>query len=277
MATYLKDEHKLSLVVACNLVTLPRASYYRKKQHQSDDAEIISEIKTLASKHKRWGCDKMVAYLKNKGKPWNHKRIRRVYIEMGLNISCKPKHHYVKNEPEYLFQPIYKNVCWSLDFMSDALLSGTKFRTMNLIDDYNRKALGIAIDFSMPAVFVTSKLDEWCKVHGYPEMLRTDNGPEFISSHFQEWAEGHGIQLRRIQPGKPAQNGYIERFNRTYRGDILDSNQFTSLQQVQKLSDDWIVEYNTIRPHQSLKNLSPDTFAEKREKQLEKISTKTEG
>ncbi|QGP49732.1 putative transposase OrfB [Piscirickettsia salmonis] len=115
------------------------------------------------------------------------------------------------------------------------------------------------------------------KVHGYPEMLRTDNGPEFISSHFQEWAEGHGIQLRRIQPGKPAQNGYIERFNRTYRGDILDSNQFTSLQQVQKLSDDWIVEYNTIKPHQSLKNLSPDTFAEKREKQLEKISTKTEG
>ncbi|WP_129556675.1 DDE-type integrase/transposase/recombinase [Piscirickettsia salmonis] len=77
--------------------------------------------------------------------------------------------------------------------MSDALLSGTKFRTMNLIDDYNRKALGIAIDFSMPAVFVTSKLDEWCKVHGYPEMLRTDNGPEFISSHFQEWAEGHGF------------------------------------------------------------------------------------
>ncbi|QNR82221.1 IS3 family transposase [Piscirickettsia salmonis] len=88
LATYLKDEHKLSLVVACNLVTLPRASYYRKKQHQSDNAEIISELKTLASKHKRWGCDKMVAYLKNKGKPWNHKRIRRVYIEMGLNISC---------------------------------------------------------------------------------------------------------------------------------------------------------------------------------------------
>ncbi|WP_196215363.1 integrase core domain-containing protein [Piscirickettsia salmonis] len=169
------------------------------------------------------------------------------------------------------------NHCWSLDFMSDTLSNKRKFRTLNVIDDYNRECLLIEPAFSLPSMVVTRLLDQVAESKGYPEVIRSDNGPEFISSDFTKWAEQHNILLHHIQPGKPAQNGFIERFNRTYRGDILDCNQFTSLQQVQKLSDDWIVEYNTIRPHQSLKNLSPDTFAEKREKQLEKISTKTEG
>jgi putative transposase len=206
--------------------------------------------------------------------PWNHKRIRRIYNELALNIRVKPKRHFAKISPERLFQPIYKNVCWSIDFMSDALIGGIKFRTLNVIDDYHRKAIGIAIAFSMPAKYVTEQLDKWCQRYGYPEMIRTDNGPEFVSMHFQNWAKQRKIKLRHIQPGKPAQNGFVERFNRTYRGDVLDANQFFSLQEVISITQEWIVEYNTIRPHQALNNLPPEIFAMNREKYIQNNFTK---
>ena len=274
VASYINSHYKISITRSCQLSSLARSNYYREKQRKPVDDEIVSTLKRLASQHKRWGCDKMTAYLRNQEKPWNHKRIRRIYTQLALNIKVKPKRHFAKVSPECLFQPIYKNVCWSIDFMSDALIGGTKFRTFNAIDDYNRKAIGIAVAFSMPATFVTKQLDEWCAIHGYPEMLRTDNGPEFISAHFQKWAAQHKIQLRHIQPGKPAQNAFIERFNRTYRGDVLDANQFGSLNEVEAITQPWIIEYNTIRPHQSLANLPPDQFAAKREHYIERILMK---
>ena len=268
IARYINAQYKVSISKACHLSSLARANYYRQKQRKPVDDEIATTLKELASRHKRWGCDMMVAYLKNQGKPWNHKRIRRIYTKLALNIRVKPKRHFAKVSPERLFQPIYKNVCWSIDFMSDALIGGVKFRTLNVIDDYHRKAIGIAVAFSMPATFVTAQLDKWCAIHGYPEMIRTDNGPEFISTHFQQWAKQHNIQLRPIQPGKPAQNAFIERFNRTYRGDVLDANQFSSLQEVEAITQPWLIEYNTIRPHQALANLPPEKFAAKREKHI---------
>ena len=120
----------------------------------------------LASKHKRWGCDKMTAYLKNEGKHWNHKRMHRIYQELELPFRNRPKPNFSKKEPETLFQPLAKNICWSMDFMSDALEGGIKFRTLNVIDDYHRKIIGIAIAFSMPAEFVTEQMDNWCKLTG---------------------------------------------------------------------------------------------------------------
>ena len=269
LVSYMNSHYKISINRGCQLLALAKATYYREKQRKPIDDEIGATLKTIASRHKRWGCDKMIAYLKNEGKPWNHKRIRRIYNKLALNIRVKPKRHFAKVSPERLFQPIYKNVCWSIDFMSDALIGGIKFRTLNVIDDYHRKAIGIAVAFSMPATFVTAQLDKWCAIHGYPEMIRTDNGPEFISSHFQNWAKLHNIQLRHIQPGKPAQNAFIERFNRTYRGDVLDANQFSSLQEIEIINKAWIIEYNTIRPHHALGNLAPDKFADKRKQHIE--------
>lgn len=272
---YIKENHRISVYRSCKLMDLSCASYYRKRQrHSLEDREIIEALRQLASRHKRWGCDKMIAYLKNAGKSWNHKRIRRIYKESGLNIRIKPKRHFKKTQPEYLFQPVFRNVCWSMDFMTDALIGGIKFRVLNVIDDYNRKAIGIASAFSMPATFVTRQLEQWCYIHGYPEMMRTDNGPEFISKHFQDWAATHNIQLRTIQPGKPAQNGFIERFNKTFRQDILDANHFYSLQEVQYSSNAWLVEYNTIRPHEALGNLAPDIFEAKRQEYFVKNLSK---
>ena len=272
LANYLHTTHPLSKRRACRLVMLSSTSFYRRITTSLEDDEIKQALSELAARQKTWGCDKMIAYFKNKGQPWNHKRIHRLYKELGLNIRIKPKRRFNKTTPEYLSQPIYKNVCWSLDFMSDALDSGTKFRTLNVIDDYNREALRIIAAFSIPATMVTRTLDDVGKQHGYPCSIRIDNGPELIAKHFKQWAMQRHITLRYIQPGKPAQNGLIERFNRTYRQDVLDANLFSSLQAVQELTDQWVVDYNTIRPHEALGNRSPKQFEKYRSTIVQKMA-----
>jgi putative transposase len=153
--------------------------------------------------------------------------------------------------------PDRPNICWSIDFMSDSLVSGKKFRAFNVIDDFNREVLWIATDTSMPAVRVIRVLDQIAAIHGYPEKIRSDNGPEFLSHKIRDWAFQHNLTWLFIQPGKPAQNAFIERFNRTFREDILDAYLFNSILEVQDMSFDWMEMYNSVRPHESLANLSP--------------------
>ena len=198
-------------------------------------------------------------------KGWNHKRVYRVYCELGLNIRIKPRKRIPKGEAKMLIQPIAKNICWSIDFMSDALACGRRIRTLNVIDDYNREGLMIDPALSLPAKYVTSLLDQLADQRGYPEYIRVDNGPEYASSVFKDWASKHNILLNFIQPGKPAQNGFIERFNRTYREDVLDMNIFTNLQEVRRVTRDWLDDYNNERPHESLAGLPPAEFARRRQ------------
>ena len=214
----------------------------------------------LASAHVRWGFDKMMSRIRNLGYKWNHKRVYRIYCEMGLNIRIKPKKRLPRREATALIQPIKQNICWSVDFMSDVLESGQRFRTLNVIDDYNRHALLIKPSLSMPAVYVTQLLDQVIDTQGKPEIIRVDNGPEYISAVFKDWANQKGIFIQYIQPGKPAQNGFIERFNKTYRQDILDMYIFSSIDEVEQLTNDWMDTYNNIRPHESLGNLTPSEF-----------------
>ena len=149
--------------------------------------------------------------------------------------------------------------------MTDVLQSGQKFRTLNVIDDYNREVLLIAPSYSLPSRRVTQLLDQVADERGYPDMIRCDNGPEYASSEFKAWAEERGILIHFIQPGKPAQNGFIERFNRTYREDILDMYLFESLGEVNQLTKRWMQSYNEERPHESLGNVAPVDFARARE------------
>ena len=146
---------------------------------------------------------------------------------------------------------------WSMDFMSDRLYNKVRFRTFNVIDDFNREILGIDVNTCMPASRVVRYLDQLAAWHGYPVKIRVDNGPEFTSSQFVDWACQHGIKIDYIKPGCPYQNAYIERFNRTYRDDILDLYIFNSLQEVKKLTEDWITLYNHERPHDSLNDMTP--------------------
>lgn len=202
----------------------------------------------------------MCRVIRSYGYIWNHKRIRRVYCGLGLNLRKKPKKRLPTREAKALLQPLKPNYCWSIDFMSDALTNGQRFRTFNIIDDFNREALGILVSKYLPSNCITNYLDFIAQFRGYPLIIRTDNGPEFIAKDFVIWAIKHQITINYIQPGKPAQNAYIERFNRTYREDILDIYLFETTDEVQRITDQWLIDYNQKRPHESLKNLSPVEF-----------------
>ena len=156
-----------------------------------------------------------------------------------------------------------------MDFMHDCLSNGRKFRTFNVIDDFNREVLNITIDNSISSKRVVRQLDQLIEWRGKPEFIRVDNGPEFIAQVLGQWCEDHQIELDFIQKGKPSQNGYVERFNRTYREDILDLYLFESLSQVRELTSEWMWSYNNERPHSSLADLPPTAFMLKNRKLYE--------
>lgn len=176
-------------------------------------------------------------YLRNQGYQWNHKRIRRIYREMGLNLRIKPKKRLPSRDPKPLVQPKAAKISWSLNCMSESLEDGRSFRTLNIMDDFNREALCIVIDTSIHALQVVRTLDMVASWRGYPRELRIDNEPELISHLLASWAEGHQVTLAFIEPGKPAQNGYIERLNRTYREDVLDTFIFGSLREARDITE----------------------------------------
>ncbi len=144
-----------------------------------------------------------------------------------------------------------------MDFMSDGLRDGRTIRTFNVIDDYNREGLGIEVDFSLPAPRVIRALDQIIEWRGKPAALRCDNGPEYISQALVAWANEHRITLIYIQPGKPTQNAYIERFNRTARHEWLDLHSFVSLEHAQDLATQWLWLYNNERPNTAIGGVPP--------------------
>jgi putative transposase len=159
-----------------------------------------------------------------------------------------------------LLQPLVPNLHWSMDFMMDNLRDGKKFRTLNVIDDFNREALAIVPSKSITAKRVVMELEQLIDWRGKPEKIRVDNGPEFIAEVLKAWTEKKNIELKFIEPGKPAQNGYIERFNRTFRDEILSMHLFESLDHVQQKANQWICKYNNKRPHRSLNRMTPRAF-----------------
>lgn len=251
-------------------MSISKTGYYHKPKKSTQDNEIKGYLKVLAEDHKRWGFEKMRLKAKADGQIWNHKRLYRVYCELGLNIRIKPRKRIPKGEAKMLLQPLDSNICWSMDFMSDSLCCGRKFRTLNVIDDYNREALLIVPSFSLMSCRVIQLLDQLAEERGYPTDIRVDNGPEFRSSIFKGWAKQHAIKINYIQPGKPAQNGLIERFNRTYREDVLDMNLFANLQEVHEITQSWRKSYNAERPHASLDGFTPIQFAQWRNDKLNK-------
>lgn len=245
---------------SCRVLNLSRSAY-RYQAKKTDDRQIEQELQRLAERQPRWGYGKMIDYLKHQGFVWNHKRIYCVYCEMGLNLHRKPKKRLPTRSAQVLAQPASPDQSWSLDFMSDSLSDGRAFRTLNIIDDFNRAAVWIEVDTSLPAERLVRILDLLIVWRGCPKQIRMDNGPELISHKLKDWAKAHSITLVHIQPGKPAQNAYIERFNRTFREDVLDAYLFSSLEEVRQIVESWIEEYNAVRPHEALQGLSPYQFA----------------
>ena len=257
------EAHQAGERRACRILGLNRAGF-RYQVKKPDDDEIREQLRKLVERKPRWGFKKMYAYLRNQqGFGWNHKRVYRVYCEMKLNLRVKPKKRLPSREKKPLQQPQAANQSWSLDFMSDSMSNGRAFRTLNVIDDFNREVLWIEIDTSLPAERVIRTLEMIASWRGYPKQIRLDNGPELISRKMAQWAERNNVELAFIQPGKPAQNAFIERFNRTFREDVLDPYLFTSLREAREITEVWVEEYNAIRPHEALGNLPPYQYATK--------------
>jgi putative transposase len=243
--------------------------YYYKSQ--KDDTEVIEVLQDLAFKYPTYGFRKLYAYIRRSGKQWNHKRIYRVYKLLKLNRKRKGKRRLPSRVKQPLVKQEHINQSWSMDFMSDSMVGGRRFRTFNLIDDCTREVLAIEIDTSLSSKRIIRTLERVILDRGKPNIIRTDNGPEFTSKDLELWARDNEIQIQFIQPGRPMQNGYIERFNRIYRESILDAYLFFELDQVRTLTEEWMEEYNLRRPHESLGNLTPNEWKMKQLKP--KLST----
>lgn len=237
------------------MTCLSRSDYYYRSA--KDDAAVIMELQALAEQHPSYGFRKLFSYLRRRGHTWNHKRVYRVYRLLKLNKRRKGKRRLPARIKQPLLQQAAINQSWSLDFMSDSLVNGRKFRTLNVIDDCNREALAIEIDTSISAKRVIRTLEQVIEWRGKPRAIRVDNGPEFTSTDFALWSANNNICIQFIQPGKPMQNGYIERFNGTFRKELLDAYVFFELDEVRELTETWLKEYNTQRPHEALNNFTP--------------------
>jgi putative transposase len=231
-----------------------------------DDSEVEAKLRWYGENLPTRGFPEYYKRIRKEGLIWNKKRIKRVYKKLGMSRRKKMKRRIQNPKKTALLQPIRPNLTWSLDFMHDVLENGRKFRTLNIIDDYNREALNVEVDYSFPSNRVIETVRRVIEWRGKPEEIRSDNGTEFIAKAFEGFCKNSSITHVRIQKGKPTQNGFIERFNRTYREDVLDATIFENIHQVKELTEKWMEDYNEKHPHASLGNMTPNEFLKSKTK-----------
>ena len=258
MAKEAVKDRGIPIRVGCAAFGISEACYRYSPRLSSENEEIADHLLRLTHNQRNWGFGLCFLYLRNvRGYVWNHKRVYRIYRELELNLRIKPKKRLVRERPEVLAVPGAINQTWSTDFMHDALADGRSYRLLNVIDDYNREGLGMEVDLSLPAERVIRALDQIIEWRGKPRAIRCDNGPEYVSAALSRWAERHGIRIEHIQPGKPQQNAYIERYNRTVRYDWLSHYLFDSIDEVQDFATQWLWTYNHERPNMALGGITP--------------------
>jgi putative transposase len=258
MAQQALQHRSASIRLVCAAFGISETCYRYQAKCSAENTEIADHLIRLTHNQRNWGFGLCFLYLRNvKGYRWNHKRVYRIYRELELNLRIKPRKRIVREKPEPLAVPATINQSWSMDFMHDQLADGRSFRLLNIIDDFNREALAMDIDLSLPAERVVRALDQVIEWRGKPIAIRSDNGPEYVGKTLTEWARENGIRLDHIQPGKPQQNAYVERFNRTVRYDWLGQHLFESIAEVQDHATEWLWFYNHERPNMALGGITP--------------------
>lgn len=244
---------------ACRVVGLAPATYYyrgRRPKHEG----LREKLREFAAARPRWGYRRLHVLLKREGRSVNHKLVYRVYREEGLAVRRRKRKHLTAAIRVALPPPVRPNQRWSMDYTADSLVNARQFRTLNVVDDFTRECLAIEVDFSLPAQRVTRVLDRLIELHGKPEVIVMDNGPEFRSCALDSWAYLRGVGLHFIQPGKPVENAYIESFNGRFRDECLSENWFLNLNDAKEKIEAHRIDYNEVRPHSSLDNQTPVEF-----------------
>jgi len=248
----------VSIRLACETYGISESCYRYQAKLSNENTVIADWLLRLTHNQRNWGFGLCFLHLRNvKGFGWNHKRVYRIYRELELNLRIKPKKRLIRDKPDVLAVPVTINETWSMDFMHDQLGDGRSYRLLNIIDDCNREGLAIEVDLSLPAERVVRTLDQLIEWRGKPRQIRCDNGPEYISGKLAQWSDKHNVELLFIQPGKPQQNAYVERYNRTVRYDWLSHYIFDSIAQVQDYATKWLWTYNHERPNMALGGYTP--------------------
>jgi putative transposase len=255
------EQFQLSERRACRLVGLSRDSFRNPPMASEQTQAMRCRIVDIAHQRRRFGYRRVHDLLRRDFPGVNHKRVYRLYREANLAVRKRKKSKRPLNERVPLQLAKAVNEVWSMDFVSDSLSNGRRLKYLTVADDFSHECVDIAVDFGISGEYVTRLLDRAAVFRGYPDMVRTDNGPEFTSRVFMAWAQTHGIRHILIQPGRPMQNGYIESFNGKFRDEHLNESWFETLQQARNAASIWKQDYNQVRPHSSVGRIPPAEFA----------------
>ena len=244
---------------ACSLVGLDRKTYRYASRRPADD-EIRKRLRELALERRRFGYRRLHILLRREGIEVNHKKLFRLCREERLKVRKRGGRKRALGTRAPMTIPQGRNQRWSLDFVSDALIDGRRFRILCVIDDFSREGLATVADNSISGVRVARELDRIASVRGYPCMVVSDNGTELTSNAILQWQEERGVEWHYIAPGKPMQNGLVESFNGRLRDECLNEHLFRSYGHAREIITRWRHDYNNHRPHTSLDGLTPKEF-----------------
>jgi len=259
--SHIRERLGLSERKACILTGIS-TSVYRYQSKPCNDEQLRKRLRDLAEQRKRFGSPRLHILLKREGLVINHKRTERLYHEEGLALQRKRRRKGAAGARVILPPSRRVNERWSMDFVTDSLVTGRRFRALTIIDDYSRECPAIEVDTSLGGRRVVGVLDRLAETRGLPEVITIDNGPEFTSRALDEWAYRHGVKLNFIRPGKPIENAYAESFNGRFRDECLNTNWFITIKHVRDIIEEWRKDYNEVRPHSSLKGATPKEYAE---------------
>jgi putative transposase len=258
---WLLKQYPFSERRACELAGQHR-SVQRYESVREDDGPLAKRITELAAERPRFGYRRIHALLLREGRSVNHKKVSRIYGDLGLAVRRKKRKRVSQANRKAAPKAEAVNDCWSMDFLSDSLTDGRAIRIFAVIDDHSRLCTCIDADTSMPAGRVIRALASAIEIHGKPRAIRTDNGPEFTSRALDEWLHEQGITHHFIRPGRPVENAFAESFNGRVRDEFLNQHLFHSVRHAKDLALEWGEDYNTIRPHSALRGMSPREYIE---------------
>jgi len=259
---YAMKTHDLSQRRACGLIDMSRSSFAYLGHGRSDES-LRRRVIDLAGQRPRYGYRRLHVLVCREGAAVNHKRLYRIYCEEGLAVRRRRRKRIAAGARRPMSVPSRVNARWSMDFTADTLADGRGFRTLNIVDDFSRECLALEVDTSLPGVRVTRVLDRLATERGLPDAIVIDNGPEFAGKVLDAWAYQRGVQLHFIRPGKPIENAFIESFNGKFRDECLSEHWFTGLNDARFTVEAWRRDYNSVRPHSSLGDLTPEEYAQR--------------